>query len=261
MSGTTPTAAGSRAAVVTAPSSPLPAGAAGAAAPGEQPAAIEVERLARRFGRREVLRDVTLTVPPGGFLLLLGANGAGKTTLLRILATLLPYRTGSVRVGGADVREEPQPVRRATGFMGHSPLLYGDLTARENLRFYAEMYRVGARERRIDEVLELVGMSARGGDAARTLSTGMRQRLSLARALLHRPSVLMLDEPYAGLDERGAVVLDAVLDAWVGRGTVVMVTHEPWRALDHATSVLELKDGIAAPAERYPSRPPGKAGK
>ncbi len=260
MSGTAPTVTGPHAAGAPATFSPLSAGTAAVGAPGEQAAAIEVERLARRFGRREVLRSVTVTVPPGGFLLLLGANGAGKTTLLRIIATLLPYRTGSVRVGGADVRDEPRPVRRATGFMGHSPLLYGDLTARENLRFYAEMYRVGARERRIDELLELVGLSARGGDAARTLSTGMRQRLSLARALLHRPRVLLLDEPYAGLDERGAVVLDVVLDAWAGRGTVVMVTHEPWRALDRATSVLQLKDGIAAPVDPDTARPPGGAG-
>ena len=236
-------------ALTQAPAAVLSPGQAAAALPVAPAAAVEVEHLARRFGRREVLRDVTLSVQPGEFLLLLGANGAGKTTLLRILATLLSCRQGSVRVAGADVREEPGTVRRAVGFLGHAPLLYGDLTARENLRFYAEMYGVPERDGRIDELLDLVGLSARGRDAARALSTGMRQRLSLARALLHRPRLLLLDEPYAGLDERGVAVLDAVLDQWAGGGTVVMVTHEPWRAAARATTALELRNGVVEPVD------------
>jgi heme exporter protein A len=208
-----------------------------------------VQGLTRRFGRREVLRGVDLSVAPGGFLLVLGANGAGKTTLLRILATLLRPGAGRVTVAGTDVGEEPEAVRRSVGFVGHAPLLYGDLTLGENLRFFAAAYGIGSPAKRIAEVVDGVELSLRYDDPVRELSRGMRQRAALARALLHRPSVLLLDEPYAALDERARVLLDGILDEESGGTTIVLVTHEPERPLRWATETVRLEDGVAVPAD------------
>jgi heme exporter protein A len=147
-------------------------------AAGEGRPDVRAQGVERRFGRRRVLEDVSFDLEPGGFLLLLGPNGAGKTTLLRILATLLAPSAGNVFICGADAREEASAVRRRIGFVGHSPMLYGDLTARENLRFYGRMYSLDRLEGRIDEVLEMVGLSARRRDLVRTFSRGMQQRPS-----------------------------------------------------------------------------------
>ena len=160
---------------------------------------IRVEGLGKTFGRRDVLRDVSFTVPRGGFLTLFGPNGAGKTTTLRLVATLLRPSTGSVAVAGHDLRDDPQPVRWAIGFISHEPLLYRDLTAEENLRFYADMYGLADPQRRIADLLERVELSHRRYDLTRTFSKGMLQRLAIARALLHKPCVLLLDEPHSGL--------------------------------------------------------------
>lgn len=204
-----------------------------------------VAGVERRFGRRRVLKDVTFDLAAGGFLLLLGPNGAGKTTLLRMLATLLTPSAGSVRVCGLDAREQAAEVRRAVGLVGHSPLLYGDLTARENLRFYARMYLLADMPGLVDEALERVGLGLRADDPTRTFSRGMRQRLALARALLHRPRVLLLDEPYAGLDTRAAALLDRILDERAGSASVVLVTHDPGRPAAWASATLTLRDGSA----------------
>jgi heme exporter protein A len=211
----------------------------------QSPADVRVEGVERRFGQRRVLDDVTFELEPGGFLLLLGPNGAGKTTLLRILATLLTPSAGSVQICGADVREEASAVRRRIGFVGHSPLLYGDLTARENLRFYGRMYGVPGLEARIAGLLERVELSVRADDHTRAFSRGMRQRLALARALLHEPRVLLLDEPYAGLDVCAAGLLDGLLAERAGRATVVLVTHDPARPAAWASATLTLADGRA----------------
>jgi len=218
---------------------------------------VVVDGLARSFGSREVLRGLDLAVAPGCFLLVLGANGAGKTTLLRILATLLRPGAGQVRVAGADVREDPAAVRRVVGMVGHSPLLYGDLTVDENLRFFAGMYGVDAAADRIACLLERLKLTPRRRDRVRDLSRGMRQRAAVARALLHRPSVLLLDEPYEALDECARLLLDGILDEHCGRTTIVLATHEPKRPSQWATAVVRLADGLAIPVAggRTPGQP------
>lgn len=223
--------------------------------------AVAVDGLRRRFGRRDVLRDVSFSLADGGFLLLLGDNGAGKTTLLRVLAALLSPSAGQVSVAGHDVRTQAVAVRRCVGFVAHAPLVYGDLTARENLRFYADMYGVDDPAARVVESLERVDLTVRADDAAGELSRGMRQRLAIARALLHRPRVLLLDEPYAGLDARAAGVLDVILDELAGHTSVVLATHEPSRLSRRATATLTLRDGRAhVSAPSVPPDPSGRTG-
>jgi heme exporter protein A len=229
-----------------------PVARAGAGGPAPE---IEVRGLRKRYGRRDALRDVDLTVERGGFLTVFGPNGAGKTTLLRVLAGLASASGGTVTVAGADVREDPTPVRRAVGFISHNALLYPDLTAYENLRFYADMYGVGEadgkdrtgrtarRDARIAELLERVELSVRRDDTVRTFSRGMRQRLSIARAILHRPLVLLLDEPHAGLDARAVGILDGLLAEIRADHTFVLVTHSPEVGLAPATQALVLAGG------------------
>jgi ABC-type multidrug transport system ATPase subunit len=162
--------------------------------------AIELEGLTRRYGDREALAGVTLSLEPGASLVVFGPNWAGKTTLLRILATLLRPHGGTARVLGRDLPRDGWAVRGRIGFLGHAPLLYRDLTARENLRFHARLH--GAPETRIDELLERVGLAARADDPVHTYSRGMVQRAAVARAVLHDPEVVLLDEPTANLDPR-----------------------------------------------------------
>jgi heme exporter protein A len=217
-------------------------------APGAAPEPeILVEGLGKRYGRREALRDVSFAVERGGFLAVFGPNGAGKTTALRVLAGLATATTGRVRVAGADVREDPLPVRRAVGFISHNPLLYPDLTAYENLRFFADMYGVGvdaaARDARIAQLLDRVELPTRRNDTVRTFSRGMRQRLAIARAILHAPRVLLLDEPHAGLDARAVGILDGLLAEIRGDHTFVMVTHSLDHGLAAASGVLLLDAG------------------
>ncbi|NLT92336.1 MAG: heme ABC exporter ATP-binding protein CcmA [Actinobacteria bacterium] len=204
---------------------------------------IEVEGLRKTFGRREVLKGLTFSVPRGGFLSIFGPNGAGKTTTLRVLATLLTAREGSVKVAGHDVREDPMPVRRAVGFISHNAMLYPDLTAQENLRFYADMYGVADREARITELLERLELSARRHDAVRAYSKGMRQRLAIARAILHRPRVLLLDEPHSGLDPRAVDILDGLLTDIREEHTFVMVTHDIAKGLEWGSQLMIVEGG------------------
>ncbi len=204
---------------------------------------IEVDGLRKTFGRRDVLRGVSFTLERGGFLVMFGPNGAGKTTTLRVLATLLAPSKGSVRVAGHDVREDPMPVRRAVGLISHSPMLYLDLTAQENLRFYADMYRLDDREERITELLDRVELAHRRYDVVRTFSKGMRQRLAIARAILHRPRVLLLDEPHSGLDPRAVDILDGLLGEIREEHTFVMVTHHIEKGLELATRLMILDGG------------------
>jgi heme exporter protein A len=206
---------------------------------------IRVEGLGRSFGRREVLHDVSFTVRRGGFLTLFGPNGAGKTTTLRLLATLLRPSSGSITIAGHDLADDPQPVRRALGFISHNPLLYRDLSAQENLRFYADMYGVADANRRIGDLLERVELSHRRYDVVRTFSKGMLQRLAIARALLHRPRVLLLDEPHSGLDPHAVDILDGLLAEIRAEHTFVMTTHNLGKGLELADQVLILDDGRA----------------
>ena len=213
---------------------------------GAPPLEIEVEGLRKTFGRREVLKGLSFGVPRGGFLSIFGPNGAGKTTTLRVLATLLTPSGGTVKVAGHDVREDPMPVRRAIGFISHNAMLYPDLTAQENLRFYADMYGVEDREARITELLERLELSARRYDVVRTYSKGMRQRLAIARAILHRPRVLLLDEPHSGLDPRAVDILDGLLTEIRAEHTFVMVTHNIAKGLEWGTDLMIIEGGRIA---------------
>ena len=205
---------------------------------------IEVNRLVKRFGPKVVLRGLDFQVAQGEFVALLGPNGAGKTTFLRILASLSGASMGRVRVAGHDLPHQAADVRRRLGVVSHMPLLYGDLTAEENLHFYARMYGIARAEARILEVLDLVGLANRRRDLVRTFSRGMQQRLAIGRAVLHDPEVLLLDEPHTGLDQDACEMLDTVLMQVAARGrTLVMTSHDLSRVEDLATRFDVLTRG------------------
>ena len=205
---------------------------------------IEVRGLVKSFGSKVALEGVDLDVAEGEFLTLVGPNGAGKTTLIRILATLTRPTRGSVRVAGCDLVKQGTEVRRRIGLASHQTLLYGDLSAEENLRFYGRMYEVHDLEQGITALLHRVSLDHRRHDLVRTFSRGMQQRLSLARALLHDPAILLLDEPYTGLDQQAAEVLREVLLALVGRSrTVLMTTHNLERGLELCDRAAILFNG------------------
>jgi len=208
---------------------------------------IEVRKLVKRFGLKTVLRGLDFTVQPGEFVALLGPNGAGKTTFLRILASLSRPSLGQVRVAGYSLPDEAAQVRARLGVVSHMPLLYPDLTAEENLRFYARMYGLEDQSARITEVLEMVGLEKRRGDLVRTFSRGMQQRLAIGRAVIHDPEVMLFDEPYTGLDQDASEMLDEVLKSVAARGrTVVMTSHDLARAEDLATRFDILSRGVIA---------------
>ncbi|MGQ0600162.1 MAG: heme ABC exporter ATP-binding protein CcmA [Anaerolineales bacterium] len=211
---------------------------------------IETRSLVKTFGHKPVLRGIDLTINVGECVALFGPNGAGKTTLLRVLSTLARPTLGAVTVGGHKLPTEAAAVRRRLGVVAHQPLVYGDLTAEENLRFYARMYRVAGGA--IAPLLERVGLAARRRDLARTFSRGMLQRLALARALLHAPEVLLLDEPYTGLDPAGATLLDTLLRELRAEGrTVLMTTHDLAHGFALADRSMVLSKGkIAFDARR-----------
>ncbi|HLA98874.1 MAG TPA: heme ABC exporter ATP-binding protein CcmA [Anaerolineales bacterium] len=208
---------------------------------------IDVRKLVKRFGLKTVLRGLDFQVQPGEFVALLGPNGAGKTTFLRILASLSRPSLGEVRIAGYRLPAQAAAVRRRLGVVSHLPLLYGDLTAEENLRFYARMYGVPERTERVAEVLELVGLAYRGRDLVRTYSRGMQQRLAIGRAVLHDPEVVLFDEPHTGLDQDACNMLDGVLREVAARGrTVVMTSHDLARAADLASRFDVLSRGVIA---------------
>jgi heme exporter protein A len=202
--------------------------------------ALEVEGLARHYGEREALRDVSLTLQEGRTLVVFGPNGAGKTTLLRVLATLLRPHAGEIRVLGSSVPEEAWAVRGRIGLLGHEPLLYRELTARENLRFHARLH--GVADERVEEVLAAVVLSKRANEPVRTLSRGMVQRVAVARAILHEPELLLLDEPHANLDPAAIELLAPLIGATSGQ-TRVICSHDPGGGLVEADVVLGLRAG------------------
>jgi heme exporter protein A len=204
---------------------------------------VEVDGLTRHFGERTVLRDVSLTLAPGQTLAVLGRNGAGKSTLLRILATLLRPHGGSVKLFGEPLPRQGWAVRGRLGLLGHEPLLYRDLTGRENLAYHARLHRVGLE--RVDEVLDAVGMRERADDPVRSLSRGMVQRLTVARAVLHRPQLLLLDEPRSNLDPAAGELVEPLIGRSSGI-TRVLTSHDPQAALAEADLVLALSGGRAA---------------
>jgi heme exporter protein A len=205
---------------------------------------IQVRGLVKSFGGHAVLKGLDLDVAKGECLALVGPNGAGKTTLLRILAALSKPTAGSVCVAGTGLEEGTIAVRRQIGFLSHEPLLYGDLSAEENLRFYGRMYDVADLHERISTMLRQVDLERSRHDLVRTFSRGMKQRLSIARALLHGPPVLLLDEPYTGLDRRSAAMLDGVLEkAGASSRTIVLTTHNLERGLGMCRRVALLIEG------------------
>jgi heme exporter protein A len=212
-------------------------------------AALELEGLTRRYGERDALAGVSLSLQAGQTLVVLGPNGAGKTTLLRVLATLLRPHAGAARVLGASIPSESWAVRGRVGLLAHEPLLYRELSARENLRYHARLHGVGFE--RVEELLDAVGMGARAAEPVRTLSRGMVQRVAIARAVLHDPELLLLDEPRANLDPAAAELVEPLIGSGSGR-TRVVCSHDPRADLAGADLVLGLRAGrpalLAAPA-------------
>lgn len=210
---------------------------------------ISARALTKAFGYQSVLRGLDLDVSEGEFVALLGPNGTGKTTLLRIISGLTKPTFGAVTVAGHSTQHAAGEVRRLLGVVSHQPLLYTDLSAEENLRFYARMYglRDAHAKVRLAEVLALVGLSARRRDPVRAYSRGMQQRLAIARAILHDPRVMLFDEPHTGLDPQASAMLDGLLRDVAARGrTVLMTTHDLARALALASRVVILSGGKIA---------------
>jgi heme exporter protein A len=211
-------------------------------------AAITLRALRRDYGDRPVIKDVSLELRTGGTLALLGPNGAGKTTLLRILATLLRPTAGSAVVLGAELPRQAWRARGRIGYLGHQPLLYRELTVRENLEFNARLHSISAPAARIAELLELAGLARRGDELVRNLSAGMLQRAAICRALLHEPELLLLDEPRSHLDQGAGGIVDRLLGPAPGR-TRVIVTHDVEAGLAEADAALLLRaDGVVAHA-------------
>jgi heme exporter protein A len=206
---------------------------------------IIVKKLVKRFGLKTILRGVDFEVQPGEFVALLGPIGAGKTTLLRILASLSRPSLGEVNIAGYKLPQQAAQVRARLGVVSHLPLLYGDLSAEENLRFYARLFGIVNYELRITEVLEMTGLENRRRDLVRTFSRGMQQRLAIGRAVLHDPDVMLFDEPYTGLDQDASSMLDDVLKTVAAQGrTIVMTSHDLARAEDLATRFDILSRGV-----------------
>lgn len=218
---------------------------------------IRVRNLVKRFGLKTVLRGLDFQVEQGEFVALLGPNGAGKTTFLRILASLSRPSMGGVNIAGYQLPDQAAAVRRRLGVVSHQPLLYGDLTAEENLQFYGRMYGIDDLSGRVREVLELVGLSARRRDLVRTFSRGMQQRLAIGRAVLHDPDVMLFDEPHTGLDQDASAMLDTVLQEVAASGrTVVMTSHDLARAADLASRFDVISRGrISASVRREEINP------
>ena len=208
---------------------------------------ITVRKLVKRFGLKTVLRGMDFSVEQGEFVALLGPNGAGKTTFLRILSSLSRPTLGYVNIAGYSLPNQASAVRRRLGVVSHLPLLYGDLTAEENLQFYARMYNIQNAGKRISDVLEMVGLVSRRRDLVRTYSRGMQQRLAIGRAVLHDPEVMLFDEPHTGLDQDASQMLDTVLREVAARGrTVVMTSHDLARVADLASRFDILSRGVIA---------------
>jgi heme exporter protein A len=205
---------------------------------------IELEGVRRDYGERIALREVTVELDAGETMVVLGPNGAGKTTLLRILATLLRPSAGAARVLDCELPGEAWKLRGRIGYLGHEPLLYRDLSGRENLAFQARLHGIAAEdaERRIAELLEAVAMERRADERIAELSAGMRQRLAICRCALHRPELLLLDEPDSNLDAESRELAQTLIGPGAGR-TRVLVTHDPERYAGEADRVLQLAIG------------------
>ncbi len=210
---------------------------------GDSPA-LESEDIQKSFGHFTALAGVTLTFQRSEFVALFGRNGAGKTTFLKIAATLMRASHGNLRIGGADIKEQPETVRRQIGFLSHNTYLYRDLNPIENLRFFARLYGIHDAESRISALLTRVGLKRRMNDPVRSFSRGLNQRLGIARVMLHDPSLILLDEPYTGLDANAVEMLNTMLDEAVGAGkTIILTTHDLELGLRAATRAAIIDRG------------------
>jgi len=206
--------------------------------------ALEAEDIRKTFGHFSALAGVTLNVKRGEFLALFGRNGAGKTTFLKIAATLVRYTHGKLRVQGIDIHDEPERARRHIGFLSHNTYLYRDLSPVENLRFFSRLYGMPDSEERILSLIDRVGLRRRATDPVRAFSRGLHQRLGIARVMLHDPSIILLDEPYTGLDANAVEILNQILDQAAAAGkTIILTTHDLEQGLRSATRAVIIDKG------------------
>ena len=220
--------------------------------------AVSVQGLEKSFGDWPVLWDLDLTLDWGELLVLFGPNGSGKTTLLRILSTQVRPDSGAVSIAGFDLKRQATQVRRCVGVVGHNTFLHGDLTCLENLVFYGRLFRLQDPRKKAMEMLAQVGLEHRAGHRVRTLSNGMQRRVSLARALLHDPRLLLLDEPEVGLDGPSVAMLGDLITRWTGSGrSVVMTTHNLELVKSWPGSLGHMTNGKVHIGEDRPL-PPGE---
>jgi len=206
--------------------------------------AIQVQGLTKSLGSHLTLRGIDLEVRQGEFVVIFGPNGAGKTTLIKVLATIMNPSSGRVLVDGLNLKNDAEEIRRRIGVVTHQTFLYSNLTAYENLEFYCRMYDVPRGKERIDEVVAIVGMTSRLYDRVGTLSRGMQQRLSIARSLLHKPAIMLLDEPETGLDQQAISMLrEALQTEREGKRTIILTTHSLERGLELGDRLLILDKG------------------
>ena len=185
---------------------------------------VSIKSLSKAFGSHRVLKNIDLDIKKGKFITIFGPNGAGKTTLMKIMSTLVEPSGGSIVIDGFNVKDDPVEIRKRIGSISHETYLYGELTAEENLRFFGRMYGMDKNhlDARVDELIEQVGLEYRSNNRVGTFSRGMKQRLSIARALIHKPSILFLDEPYTGLDQHASSTFESVLRGLDAQNTTKM---------------------------------------
>jgi heme ABC exporter ATP-binding subunit CcmA len=205
--------------------------------------AVELHGLTKSFGSYPALKGIDLKVGRGESVVIFGPNGAGKTTLIKVLATIMNPSSGTILVDGLNLKDNAEEIRRRIGIVTHQTFLYNSLTAYENLEFYCRMYDVPRRKERIQEVADMVAMTSRLHDRVSTLSRGMQQRFSIARALLHKPSIILLDEPEVGLDQQAISLLWEALEEGEGGQTVILTTHNLERGLELCQRMLILDRG------------------
>lgn len=200
---------------------------------------IEIRNLSRYFGHFLALNEINLTVEKGEFLTIFGPNGAGKSTLIRILSNLLKPTEGQIKIG-SDYNGNNYSI----GMISHSTFLYDNLTAKENLYFYGKMYDLADLKTRVEELFTQLGLKSRENDLVRTFSRGMQQRLSIARALIHNPQILLFDEPYTGLDQHASLILKNLLDELHSEErTIILTTHNLAQGLESSDRVVVLVSG------------------
>jgi heme exporter protein A len=207
---------------------------------------VSIRKLSKFFGKTPALRALDLDLKKGEFAVIFGPNGAGKTTLLKLVSTLLAPTEGVIFVSGINVAEEPEKARKEIGMLSHESYLYGELTAKENLHFFGQMYGIKGQElkERISHLLEDVGLTVKADERVSTYSRGMKQRLSVTRALLHRPSLLLLDEPYTGLDPGASLIFENLLKSpEFQESTKLMVSHDLERGFALCDRIVILNKG------------------